>query len=134
MYEFSSGTSSTSLEAGLEPNILFLGVTSLYVSRQSRWILKRHCNADFEVKAKRIQHSVHSIKYLEAFMPNNGHNAQNKRCRQYLQRNRPKGVRTRHFHNMARKQCDRWARRNDCLPPLPQWRSVVRPKLPKERD
>jgi hypothetical protein len=35
MYEFSPGTSSTSLEAGLVPNRLFLDV-----SRQSRWILK----------------------------------------------------------------------------------------------
>jgi hypothetical protein len=54
---------------------------SQYVSRQSRWILKQRCNADFEVSAKRIRHSAHSIKYLEAFMPNNGHKAQSKRCR-----------------------------------------------------
>ncbi len=46
------------------------------VSRQSRWILKQHRNADFEVYAKRIQHPVHLIKYLEAFMPNDGHKAQ----------------------------------------------------------
>jgi hypothetical protein len=94
----------------------------------------QHCNADFEVYAKRIQHSVHSIKYLEAFMPNDGHKAQSKKCRQYLQLNRPKGGITRHFPNMAQKYCDRWARRNDCSPPLPQRRSVVKPKLLKERD
>ena len=29
------------------------------VSRQSRWILKQCCNADFEVYAKRIRHSAH---------------------------------------------------------------------------
>jgi hypothetical protein len=29
--------------------------------------------------------------YLEAFMPNDGHKAQSKRCRQHSQRNRPKG-------------------------------------------
>jgi hypothetical protein len=34
-------------------------------------------------------------------MPNDGHKARSKRCRQYLQRNRPKGVITWHFHNMA---------------------------------
>jgi hypothetical protein len=39
-----------------------------------------------------------------------------------------KGVITRHFHNMAQNQCDRWAGWNDCSPLLPQWRSVVRPK------
>jgi hypothetical protein len=71
MYEFSPRTSSTSLEAGLEPNRLFLDV-----SRQSRWILKQRRDADFEVYARRIQHSVHSIKYMEAFMPNDGHKAQ----------------------------------------------------------
>jgi hypothetical protein len=47
MYEFSPGTSSTSLEAGLEPNRLFLDI-----SKQSRGILKQRCNADFEVYAK----------------------------------------------------------------------------------
>jgi hypothetical protein len=31
------------------------------------------------------------LKFLEAFIPNDGHKAQSKRCRQYLQRNRPKG-------------------------------------------
>ncbi len=71
------------------------------ISRQSRWILKQRHNADFEVYAKRIQHPAHLIKYLEVFMPNDGHKAQNTRCRQYSQRNRPKGVITRHFHNMA---------------------------------
>ncbi len=71
------------------------------VSRQSRWILKQHCNADFEVYAKRIQHRAHLIKYLEAFMPNDGHKAQSKRCRQYSRLNRPKGVITRHFHDIA---------------------------------
>ncbi len=45
-------------------------------SRQSRWILKQRPNADFEVYAKRIQRSAHLIKYLEAFMPDDGHNAQ----------------------------------------------------------
>jgi hypothetical protein len=45
-----------------------------------------------------------------------------------------KGVITRHFHNMAQKKCACWARWNGCLPPLPQRRSVVRPKLPKEKD
>ncbi len=43
------------------------------VSKQSRWILKQRRNADFEVYTKRIQHSVHLIKYLETFMPNDGH-------------------------------------------------------------
>jgi hypothetical protein len=43
-----------------------------------------------------------------------------------------KGVITRHFHNMAKNQCDRQARWNDCLPLLPQWRSVVRLKLPRK--
>jgi hypothetical protein len=76
---------------------------SQYVSRQSRWILKQCGSADFKVWAKRIQHSAHLIKYLEAFMPNNGHNAQSKRCRLYSQCNRPKGVITRHFHNMVQK-------------------------------
>jgi hypothetical protein len=37
--------------------------------------------------AKRNRHPAHLIKYLEAFMPNDGHKAQSKRCRQYLQRN-----------------------------------------------
>jgi hypothetical protein len=32
-------------------------------------------NADFEAYAKRIQHSAHLIKYLEAFMPKDGHKA-----------------------------------------------------------
>jgi hypothetical protein len=68
MYDLSPGTSSTSLEAGLEPNRL-----SLDISRQSRWILKQRCNADFEVYAKRIRHPAHLIKYLEAFMPNDVH-------------------------------------------------------------
>ncbi len=53
------------------PNRLLLDV-----SRQSRWILKQRCNADFKVYAKRIQHSGHLIKYLEAFMPNDDHKAQ----------------------------------------------------------
>jgi hypothetical protein len=71
MYEFSPGGSFKTLEAGLEPNRLFLDI-----SRQSRWFLKQGCDADFEVYAKRIQHSAHLIKYLEAFMPNDGHKAQ----------------------------------------------------------
>ncbi len=56
------------------------------------------------------------------------------RCRQYSQLNRPKGLITRHFHNMAQYKCDRWARRNECSPLSPQWRSVVRPKLPKQKE
>ncbi len=48
----------------------------LDVSRQSRWILKQRPDADFEVYAKRIRHSAHLIKYLEAFRPNDGHKAQ----------------------------------------------------------
>jgi hypothetical protein len=48
----------------------------LDVSRQSRWILKQRCDADFEVYAKRIQNFAHLIKYLEAFMPNDDHKAQ----------------------------------------------------------
>jgi hypothetical protein len=54
-----------------EPNRLLLGA-----SRQSRWILKQRCDADFEVYSKWIWHSVHLIKYLEALMPNDGHKAQ----------------------------------------------------------
>ncbi len=56
----------------------------LDVSSQSRWILKQRCNADFEVYAKRIQHSVHLIKYLEEFMPNNGHKAQRNKVQTIL--------------------------------------------------
>ncbi len=48
----------------------------LDVSRQSKWILKQRRDTDFEVYAKRIRHSAHLIKYLEAFMPNDGHKAQ----------------------------------------------------------
>jgi hypothetical protein len=73
------------------------------VFRLSKWILKQRCNADFEVYAKRIWHPVHLVKYQEVFMPNNGHKTKSKRCKQYLQFNRPKGVITRHFHNMAQK-------------------------------
>jgi hypothetical protein len=54
-----------------------------------------------KVYAKINRHPAHLIKYLEAFMPNDGHKAQSKRCRQYSRRDRPKGVITRHFHNMA---------------------------------
>ncbi len=71
MYEFSPGISSTPLEAGFEPNRLFLDV-----SRQSRWILKQFPNADFEVYAKIIWHSALLINYLEECMPNDGHKAQ----------------------------------------------------------
>jgi hypothetical protein len=85
MYEFPPGTSSTSLEAGLEPNRL-----SLDVSRQSRWILKQCPNADFEVYAKRMQHPVHLIKYLEAFMPNDGHKAQSNKVQTILATQPPK--------------------------------------------
>ncbi len=46
------------------------------VSRQSRWILKQHRDADLKVYAKRIWHSEHLIKYLEVFMPNDGYKAQ----------------------------------------------------------
>jgi hypothetical protein len=73
----------------------------LDVSRQSRWILKQRRDADLEVYAKGIQHSVHLIKYLEAFMPNDGHKAQSNKVQTILAVNRPKGVITRHFHNMA---------------------------------
>ena len=79
MYEFFPGTSSTSLEAGSEPNRLFLDV-----SRQSRWILKQRPDADFEVYAKRIQHSAHLIKHLEAFMPDDGHKAQSNKVQTIL--------------------------------------------------
>jgi hypothetical protein len=61
------------------------------VSRQSRWILKQHCNADFEVYAKRIQHTAHLIKYLEAFMPNDGHKAQSNKVQTILATQLPKG-------------------------------------------
>jgi hypothetical protein len=54
-----------------EPNMLLLDI-----SRQSRWILKQRCDADLEVYAKRIRHSVHLNKYLEAFMPKDGDKAQ----------------------------------------------------------
>jgi hypothetical protein len=63
----------------------------LDVSRQSRWFLKQQCNADLKVYAKRIQHSAHLIKYLEAFMHNDDTKPRVTRCRQYLQCNRPKG-------------------------------------------
>ncbi len=56
----------------------------LGVSRQSRWILKQRRDADFEVYAKRIQHSVHLIKYLEAFIPNDGHKAQSNKVQTIL--------------------------------------------------
>jgi hypothetical protein len=71
------------------------------VSRQSRWILKQCCDADFEVYAKRIPHLVHLTKYLEAFCRMMVTKLRVTRCRQYLQHNHPKGVITRHFHNMA---------------------------------
>jgi hypothetical protein len=57
------------------PNRLLLDV-----SRQSRWILKQRCNADLKVYAKRIWHSAHLIKYLEAFMPNVGNKAQSNKA------------------------------------------------------
>ena len=56
----------------------------LDVSRQSRWILKQRCDADFEVYAKIIRHSAHLIKYLEAFMPNDGHKAQSNKVQTIL--------------------------------------------------
>ncbi len=93
MYEFSPGTSSTSFEASLEPNRL-----SLDVSRQSKWILKQHCNADFEVYAKEfdiLRTSLNTWKHLCLMMVTK---PRVKRCRQYLQCNHPKGVITRHFH------------------------------------
>ncbi len=79
------------------PNRLLLDI-----SWQSRWILKQRWDADFEVYAKRIWHSAHLIKYLEAFMPNDGHKSQSNKvqdntCNVTAQ----KGVITRHFHNMA---------------------------------
>ncbi len=129
MYEFSPGTSSTSLEAGLEPSRV-----SLDVSRQSRWILKECCNTDFEVYAKEFDNLctyLNTWKHLYLMMVTK---PRVKRCRQYLQCNHPNGVITRHFHIMAQNECDPWARRNDCLLPSPQWRSVVRPKQPKERN
>ncbi len=68
------------------PNRLLLDV-----SRQSRWILKQHCNPDFEVYAKRIQHSAHLIKYLEAFMPNDGNKAQSTKVQTIFAMQPPKG-------------------------------------------
>ncbi len=56
----------------------------LDLSRQSRWILKQHCDADFEVYANRIQHSAPLIKYLEALMPNDGHKAQSNKVQTIL--------------------------------------------------
>ncbi len=53
-------------------------------SRQSRWIFKQRRNADFEVYAKRIRHAAHLIKYLEAFMPNEGHKAQSNKMQTIL--------------------------------------------------
>ncbi len=61
------------------PNRLLLDI-----SRQPRWILKEHRDADFEVYAKRIQHSAHLIKYLEAFMPNDGYKAQSNKVQTIL--------------------------------------------------
>ncbi len=84
MYEFSPGTSSTSLEAGLEQIDCSWTSLSQDVFRQSRWILKQHRNADFEVYAKRIRHPAHLIKYLEAFMPNDGHKAQSNKVQTIL--------------------------------------------------
>jgi hypothetical protein len=78
------------------PNRLLLDIF-----RQSRWILKQRCNADFEVYAKWIQNSTHLIKYLEAFFLKIVTKPRVARCRQYLQFNHPKGVITRRFHNMA---------------------------------
>ena len=86
MYEFFPGTSSTSLEAGLEPNILFFEV-----SKQSWWILKPRPNADFDVHAKQILHPMHLIKYLEAFMPNDGHKAQSNKVQTILEIQPTKG-------------------------------------------
>jgi hypothetical protein len=54
------------------------------VSRQSRWIPKQRCNADFEVYAKRIGHPVHLIKYLKAFMRNDGNKAQSNKVQKIL--------------------------------------------------
>ncbi len=63
----------------------------LDVTRQSRWILKQRCFADFEVYAKRIRHSAHLIKYLEAFMPNDGHKAQSNKVQAIFMMWPPKG-------------------------------------------
>ncbi len=79
MYEFSPGISSTSLGLSWGPNRLLLDV-----SRQSRWIFKQRRDADFEVYAKRIQHSALLIKYMEAFMPNDGHKAQSNKVQTIL--------------------------------------------------
>ncbi len=76
---FPQGPSLHLFDAGLKPNRLFLDV-----SRQSRLILKQYCDADFEGYAKRIQHSAHLIKYLEACMPNDGHKAQSNKVQTIL--------------------------------------------------
>jgi hypothetical protein len=52
MYGFSPGTSSTSLEAGLEQIDCSWTSLSQDISRKARWILKQRHNADFEVYAK----------------------------------------------------------------------------------
>jgi hypothetical protein len=41
-------------------------------------------DAGFEVYANRICHSAHLIKYLEAFMPNDGHKAQSNKVQTIL--------------------------------------------------
>ncbi len=55
-----------------------------WASLDSLWILKQHRDADFEVYAKRIWHSAHLSKYLEAFMPNDGHKAQSNKVQTIL--------------------------------------------------
>jgi hypothetical protein len=52
---------------------------------------------------KRIRHSAHLIKNLEAFMPNAGHKAQSNKVQDNTRDvTAQKGVITRHFHNMAK--------------------------------
>ncbi len=115
--------------AGLKPNRLFLDV-----SRQSRWILKQHCDADFEVYAKKIRLSVHLINTWKHSCLMIVTKPRVKGADNTRDLTAQKGVITRHFHNMAQNQCDRWARQNDGSPLLPQWRSVVRPKWPKQTE
>ncbi len=79
MYEFVPGATLHLSRQSWGPNRLLLDV-----SRQSRWILKQRPDADFEVYAKRIWHSAHLIIYLEAFMPNDGCEAQSNKVQTIL--------------------------------------------------
>ncbi len=73
------GTPLHLLSQSWGPNRLLLDVSS-----QSRWILKQSRDADFEVYAKRIRHSAHLIKCLEAFMAEDGHKAQSNKVQTIL--------------------------------------------------